>query len=346
MKTIRIITRLILLPIGLNWLSAGCGTQKDDQVRAANDCRIQHSASSFHSQGNEGTIQLDYAYDAQGKLTNKTKISQSSSSTVASDKTTTTDTYTYDAAGFLTRSVTDIQQQYMFVGKPSEYHYVSTKTYSYTNERLAAYAQTDVTYDSHITSGPQPQTSVMTTSYTYDSSGQLIKQTSSNEESITYQNGKAFTLTSGYLFERQDGLVVKATFPGTDSRGAVRTLVQVNEYDTHRRLMKHQEYINDSLSTYYTQEWQTGQPAESSLPTFKGHPTVFSLFGEPGLLTRYRAYSVNNQHQIVQYTEQTFTHQLNAAGYIIGTKQISQALTNGPQQPDLSTISYTYTGCQ
>ncbi|QMW05550.1 hypothetical protein [Spirosoma foliorum] len=346
MKTIQVIIRLILIGVGLNWLSAGCGKQKDNEVTAANGCRIQHSASTFHSQGNDGTIQLDYAYDAQGNLTNKTKISQSNSSTVASDKTTTTDTYTYDAAGFLTRSVTDLHQQYMFAGKLSEYHYVSTKTYSYANERLTNYIQTDVIYDSHITSGPQQQTSVTTTSYTYDGSGQLTKQTSSNGESITYQNGKALTLTSGYAFELQDGLVVKATFPGTDGSGAAHTLVQVNEYDTNRRLIKHQEYINDSLSTYYTQEWQTGQPAESSLPAFKGHPTVLSLFGESGLLTRYRAYSVNNQHQVVQYTDQTFENQLNAGGYILSTKQANQILTNGSQQPDLTTISYTYTGCQ
>ncbi len=347
MKNLRLLARLLLLGVGLGWLSAGCNNGTDDGTTPQGNCRIQRISSTTKAGigGDVSTDEIVYDYNQAGNLLKKTQVTESNSLSVT-NTTTTTETYTYSADSLLTTSTYSLVQQVNFYGKPSTYQYTWTKLYTYTNNRLTGYTQRSTTSSNSTTSGPQQQTGITTGTYTYDAQGQLIRETNSNGTTWTYQNGQVVAITGSFPYTVQNGLVTKARFPGTNSAGAPFDLLQTFEYDGQRRLIKSQEFKGDSLDNYFTQEWQTGKPASVAVPVFKGHPIIQPTYGELGVLTKYRYYFINLQtHTASPYMERTYTNQLNKQGFITNTKLETVYFTNGQTQPNVTTITYTYTGC-
>ncbi len=349
MKTTRSLTRLLLVCTTLGGLIAGCTNGSNDGATPKTDCRIQRIVSTTKTGfGATGTAETVYDYDATGNLAKQTLTSTNRQSSGSSDNTTTTTQYQYDAAGFLTNSVYSIMQKTASsTGEVYTYQSTSAKVYTYTNNRLAGYAQTDVVLSAGGISPPQQRTTVLTNAYEYDAAGQLVKEVNSNGTTWTYRNGQAVDVKSYFPYVLENGLITKATFPGTDATGKPLTLVQTFQYDAQRRLIKYQECLNDVLESYYTKEWQTGKSAATALPVFKGHPAIQSPYGEGGVLTKYSRNFVNHQQGNTAYlfNEQTNTNQLNAQGFVTHTQTEVMYFTNGQKQPDVTTTVYTYTGC-
>lgn len=351
MKNFRLVTRLLLACIVLTWLSAGCNNGNTGTI-PQNGCRIQRIVTTTKSPGTDGTSETVYDYDAAGNLLKRTKTSVYAYSAGGSQNTTNTDTYTYNADNFLiTSTLSTLQKTVSFTGSISTYEYTSTKTYTYINNQLAGYTERSSKFDSNITSTSQPQTYTAAGTYEYDASGQLTKQLFSNGETWTYRNGQAVDHTGAYPYILQNGLITKASFPGTmglnDGTTRPYNLDQVFRYDDQRRLIQYQEFYNDTLKNYHTQEWQDGKPAELTLPAFKGHPVLKSPSGERGVLTRQRMYTILTQPagRVSQYYDVTCSNQLNAQGFVTSTKQETLNLGNGQTQTDVTTTVHTYTGC-
>lgn len=353
MKKTGLNSRLLLVSIGLAWLNAGCDTG-DNGTTPQSGCRIQRIVSTTKGGfGATGTAETAYDYDAAGNLLKKTETNAQRQSAESSSQTTTTETYAYDAGNFLTDYTYSLVQKSDFYGNVSNYQVTQNKVYTYADNRLTGYRLTSVV-PSHYNAGvPQQVTTVITGTYEYDAAGQLVKEIIANGPTRTYRNGQLVSYGEGdgsansQSFTLENGLVVQARFPGTNSTGTISILKQVRGYDEQRRLIKHQEFVNDSLSRYHTQEWQTGKPAALAIPLFKGHPVIREAYGEPGVLIKYREYAVNKLRPdpVYQFVERTYTNQLNAQGYVTDTRKESMYFTNGQKQPDVTTTTYTYTGC-
>ena len=177
---------------------------------------------------------------------------------------------------------------------------------------------------------------------------------SGSQAVTTYQSGKVldyvqqFGGTESRPFTYQDGLVVKARFPGSNSAGESLTLTQAFQYDGQRRLVKHEELLNDAPKSSFTQAWQPGKPGTLAVPTFKGHPDLSAAFGEPAVLTKKRMYDVNPIKPGVAYlyADYTFTNQVNVQGYITSMQVETTYPANGQPQPAPTLTTYTYTGCK
>lgn len=358
MKTYRPLFRLLLVGSVLGWLSAGCRNGTEDGTDPQAHCRLQRVVSTTKTLSGSGTDETTYGYDAAGNLVKKIVASAFTNTTGGGTNATTTETYTYTEDGFLADyTYATNQKAVSFTGAVTNYQYAQHKTFMYTSNRLTGYTLTTTAQN-----GGAPVPTTTTHTYVYDAAGQLVTETGSGGPNgptavWTYQNGQLVdyvekgVTTESRPYTVQDGLITKARFVGTISYGNGPTgpyvLDQVYQYDDQRRLIKQQEFVNDTLDRYYTQEWQTGKPATLCLPAFKGHPVVKALYGEPGVLVKNRQYFVNKQrgNAVYQYMENTYTNQLNAQGYVTSTKLESVPLMTGQTVPDVTTTVYTYTGC-
>lgn len=357
MRTLRSVARLLVICTGLGWLSAGCHNKTTDAAPQGN-CRVQRVFTTGNRLGSTATTETIYKYDVVGNLAKKAQTSAYQYLAGGGDNTTTTETYTYNADGFLTLyDFLIVQQNVDFTGKVSNYKYTWNKAYTYTDNRVTGYTRKDISYNQGIMSSPQQQTITIMGLYEYDAAGQLVKETINNGATWTYRNGQLLEYTEkngtteSHPYTIQNGLIIQARFNGT--KGVTNgpdipyNLTQIREYDDQRRLTKHQEFRNDTLDSYYTQEWQTEKPATLTVPALKGHPVLKLPYGESGVMTRYRTYYVNHlkADSVYSFNDITYTNQLNAQGFVTNTNAETRYFTNGQTQPDVSTTVYTYTGC-
>lgn len=317
------------------WLTGGC-SPNDQSIKSQAVCRIQRIASTST---NGTTAETVYDYDPAGNLLSNVFTQHY---TNQSDLTTVTKYYTYDAASFLTHAVVTNLAKKTSPGGSSIWQVTSTTDYTYTYNRLTAYTQRDERVEQVGANSPQSRTTTTTGTYTYDAGGQLT-QTTGNGLTTTYQNGKVVGYLSTSPFTVENGLVTKAWFPGTNSAGGPANLTQNLQYDEQRRIIRYQEAVNDSLTTYYTQEWQTGKLAEQSLPLFKGHPVVQLPFGELGVVTNYKRFYANQQPGGKPYlfSETATTNQLNAQEFVVSSTARRMARSPMSRQPFIPTPAVT-----
>ncbi len=342
MKTTRHTLSVLFTTVTVSLLASYC-TPTTTDTSPQSDCRIQQSNSTIRNAGGQGTVQTQYEYDPAGNLMRMVKTLLLQNGTTGRQSTTTTDTYSYDATNVLTRKVTVIEDRSVFAGTTTGSTNTATTDYTYGNDRLTGQTTTSVSSQTTGSGPQQSRTTTNTSQYTYDATGQLIRQTVDDGLTITYQDGKVVAYT-GTPFTVTDGLIVRAVFPGTQN--VSYTLTQLRQYDDQRRVVEHRELINDTLDRYNTYSWQAGRPAESSLPTFNGHPKTSNPYGEAGLVTEYRQFHINRQQGNRPYeTNRTQTvYQLNAQGYVTQSTATT-TYTTGQTQPDVVTTTYTYTNC-
>ena len=322
------------------WLTSGCNSG-DQTVTPQTDCRIQQIVSTTKT-GTLGSItKSTYEYDQLGNLLRKTQTTQADA---LQQEIVAIDQYTYNVANFLTRLTTSSTTKTTLPAGVLTSQTTLTTDYTYTDNRLTAYTKHSETNETGL-SNPQSYTTAGTRTYTYNAAGQLM-QTQENGLTATYQNGQVQTYEGSFRYVIDNGLIVKAVFPGTNGTGGRADLSQQWQYDGQRRVVRYEEAINDSTRAYYTQEWQMGKPASASLPTFKGHPLVQSPDGEPGVVTKFQQFYVNQQqgNKAYLFSETITANQLNAQGYVTNSTATTTYSTNG-QSPTTTSTIYTYTGC-
>lgn len=348
MKTTPFTPCLLLICLLVSLLNSRCSPPATGVDSGQNPCRIQQIVSTIKNANTEGTSQTQYIYDAADNLQRSVKTSRYQSGTIANQSTTTTETYSYDANNFLIRKQLLTLDQSIVASRTTDYQYAATTEYSYSDGRLVSYQLTDLT-SSTTSSGTQQRRNVSTCQYDYDAAGQLVRQTCDRNQPITYQNGLMTSYSDNLnQFTVVNGLITRAFFPGTQGpANTVRNLTQLRQYDEQRRPIEQRELINDTLSSYYTQAWQTGLTAEQSLPAFKGHPQTRPPYGEPGLATDYRQFQINRQQNNTVYPSNrtTTVHVLNAQGYVTKSTATTTNSASATQQPGVMTTSYTYTNC-
>ncbi|MBC8155077.1 MAG: hypothetical protein H7Z72_19480, partial [Bacteroidetes bacterium] len=96
MKKTGLNARLLLIGIGLGWLSTGCDTGENGTTPQAG-CRIQRIVSTTKTGfGATRTAETVYDYDAAGNLLKKAEMNAQRHSAENSSQTTTTETYAYN----------------------------------------------------------------------------------------------------------------------------------------------------------------------------------------------------------------------------------------------------------
>jgi len=257
----------------VGWLSAGCN-QGTNEALPQQTCRIQQYTATTKSRSTNWTRQTVYTYDQAGNLIKSvsTTNEQPVTRTLPTETTTTTATYTYNAEGYLMASTSGWRSTVSSPNSQSKTTLFSSATsYSYTSGRLTQQSETDTgTYV--LSNNP-----VLTT-YEYDSNGDLAKRTvgsPSYQQIWVYSKNQLIDYmersgnSENHPFTVQDGVITKMVFPGSQQE-----LVVTAQFDSRRRLIRREEYVNNQMTQYYTQTWTEAKPALASLPLFKGFPAI------------------------------------------------------------------------
>ncbi|RAK03143.1 hypothetical protein LX87_01265 [Larkinella arboricola] len=349
-------TRFLLLIFGSGILT-GCDPSRPKEAARQSACRIQKIMATAQSDVYSQQEETNFTYNADGNLTQKAfKRTLSYPNGIGNQLYTVMDTYTYDANGFLTTSASQTSEQ---TTRPNNTIHLqqrsSTTTYSYTDERLTGYEARD--------QNPYGVVTRSTVVLNYDVKGELLTKTDTRTpETVpadapekpsgpvqriwTYKSGQVIDYveknetTESRPLTLQNGLVTKMALPGG--------YTQQNTYDNQQRLIKTEEFVNNQLTGYYTQEWSNAKPAISTLPAFKGHPPMLPEFGVTGVLSKYSPYAINSQTNAIQHiSEKTSTPTVNAQGLVESTTgEIRLLHPNALPQRTALTETYTYSNCQ
>ena len=331
------------------WLTTGCAGNSGETTPQGT-CRIQQYTAVSTSQYTNSNAQTVYTYDASGNLIKSvaTIDSRPTSNTFGTQLTTTTITYTYDAAGFLTGSTS--QQQNTIV-LPTN----ATKTEQYTNIASYSYTNGRLTQKVENYSGTYVSPSGSIRTYEYGSDGNLSSITATGLSDKTYstvwqyRNNQLIDYiekkgaTENRPFTIQDGLITKMVFPGTENE-----LVVAAAFDNQKRAVRIDNYVNNQLTEYDVQTWTGAKPSSASLPLFKGFPvlTPSSFDAQTGVLATKQHFNWNTVSKTMQlYNESKSAVQTNEQGYITNAVITTTYAVNTGQNT-VSTETYTYAGCQ
>ncbi|SOD92783.1 hypothetical protein [Spirosoma fluviale] len=345
----------------IGWLTGGC-TRQEQTPAAQGTCRIEQYRAITTAVGLNSTRQTNYQYDPQGNLTSvvTTLNQRPTSGTVGTKTGTTTVTYTYDAAGYLTGSTSQQQITDILPGNKTTTAAVSiTTSYSYANGRLSTAVTKNI--------GAYGVTTNTTESYEYNASGELTQKTALNTYTYdpataneipgsptgplriwTYQQNQLvdYAERSGAV-DYRPLTIVNGLVTSYSTAGNYKTIW---EYDSQNRQTKAADYVSDTLTIMTTQTWSDAKPATASLPAFKGFPVTVpaSEFGQTGVLST----STNSYWNSISKTRETFVtqnsvSQTNSQGFV--TNSVTTAKHPNPAavpQDYTTTETYTYSNCQ
>ncbi|MFD1144302.1 hypothetical protein ACFQ4C_24460 [Larkinella insperata] len=350
-------TNPVLLLIFSSGLLAGCDPGRTEETARQSACRIQKIVATAQSDVSSQQEETSFTYNADGNLTQKAfKRNLSYQNGIGNQLYTVTDTYTYDANGFLTAAASQTSEQ---TTRPNNsvlsQQRSSATTYLYTDGRLTGYETRD--------QNPYGVVTRSTVVLKYDEKGELVTKIDTRTPEIvpadapekpsgpvqstwTYKSGQVIDYfekngtTESHPWTLQDGLVTKMVLPGG--------YTQQNTYDNQQRVTKNEEFVNNQLTGYYTHEWSNAKPATSTLPAFKGHPVVRPEFGVAGVMNTYNSYAINSQTNAAQHvSEKTGAPVANAQGLVESTTgEIRLLPTAARPQRTALTETYTYSNCQ
>lgn len=350
MKTTLHVSYTLLASVFIGWLSAGCNHSSSD-ANPQSSCRIEQYTSNASSKFYTTVMQNTYTYDLSGNLAKvvSTIERKPTTGTIGTQNGTTTETYTYNADGYLTAMNSERQTKSIGVNNQSTTELLSiVKSYSYTAGRLVSVAQT---YKGSYTGS----NSSSTMRYEYDSDGDLTRiinePTGGNgyQQIIVYRKNQLVDYiektSSGdqHPYTIQDGLVTKMVFSGTNE------LIISTSFDGKNRVIKRDQVIDGQLNQTDTQTWTDAKSASSSLPLFKGFPTpdpdtIFS--GQAGVTATQNTSFWNSVSKTMQpYSQSTSTAQTNAQGYVTNVTKVIN-YPSASDQNETTTETYTYLGCQ
>lgn len=306
-------------------LTSQC-TQSSVESQASGSCRIRQEDVVETINGgtnlvpNETTDKKTYEYDTDGRITHTLLQREQRQQTKVINTYGIDNSYTYDAAGFLTTMLQKTRWQTDIDGGS----YEERTSYTYTNGRLTESVR-------RYQGDAQGIVSQLTSNYTYDAAGQLSRLTElttypvlpdSLKGNLLYQNGSLATITyqNGRLVDyvRKEGST--ETRPYTFQNGLVSSQTMGNvryvySYDQQDRVTKIEYWLDGQLKneTHYTYA-EAKQPTDT-WPPFKGIPVSLALAGKPGVWASntYRSKLPNGAFYTsalqLQYT-------LTGAGYI------------------------------
>lgn len=360
MKSLFRIAPVVIVSSWVGWVSTGCDSSSSLETTPATDCRIQKyvavSKSKFYQQTNQSTFE----YDSRGNLlkTVLTTDKRPSSGVFGTQTGTKTDTYTYNAEGYLTSATTEelyatttdqvIQQQITL-----------NRRFSYTNGPLSGVTTTRI--------GASGITTTTTNSFEYDESGELRSKIETSS-SVVHDPTKVKEMPSGstgatriwtyqknQLVDYVERSGTSENRPFTITNGIITRIIGSNyevrmEYDAQQRITKQETYVDGNLLDYFTQSWYDAKSSSVALPSFKGFPAAFSIIDntQPTVLASHKSFYRNAVSKLIEpYEESLYAVQTNKQGFVSGATISVKHPNPAAAEQDL-TISetYTYTGCQ
>ena len=350
---------VLILSLITGWLTTGCGADSSNEATPQSDCRIQKYVAVSKSRFFDQTNQSTYDYDSQGNLikTVATTDKRPTSGTIGSQTGTTTNTYTYNADGFLTASTS--QELYLTTtDKVIREQITTTKSYSYTNGRLAGYVINRI--------GAYGVTAITNGSLGHDASGDLVRKTETiasvvHDPAIAKEipaSSAGYTRIWMYQKNQLVDYVEKSgtseVRPLTIQNGIVTKIGGSNyevryEHDSQQRVSKQEHFADGQLNEYYLQTWTDAKPSSATLPAFKGFPAIaqVSAFNQAGVSATHKTFFFNSVSKTMyQFSERTSVVQTNAQGFISGAIITTTHYPAASSQDLTTTETYTYTGCQ
>lgn len=359
MKTRFTFLFIVLLCFMMSSLLMSCQNTDGDGVTPDTGCRIQKYTAIIQQAGSPQirNQQATFTYDGNGNL-----IKADSSWTIAGEsdgmnksKSATSATYLYNDAGFLTQASSQtILQTTLSPGNVTTQQKSLQTNFTYHNDKLSGYVTKSIS-----ASGLEI---LVTGTFEYDASGNVVKQTAINTYTYNPASGKeipqypsgwqrSWTYSNKQLVDYTEKTASAETHPYTIQNGLVTKAsydeyFTTYEYDSQQRLVKCQAFRGNKLNSYYTQEWSEGKISAATFSSFKGFPDLQPAMGYTGIIKNYNFYADHQNSGVIKLTSITAESQLNGQGFVTNTVSVQKDLTPGITSAAGSlTESYIYTGC-
>jgi hypothetical protein len=291
-------------------------------------CRVVSIVGKSTTSGSKTTYQVD----SQNRLVQEKTENADGNNTLISSNTTV---YTYDADGFLTRSV----RSYWYATPSNSSLKEMTNTYAYQNGRMV---KTELVM---TTVGGTSSSS--TTQYEYDAQGNVNKRINTSsaglQETATFANGLATAITSNqatYTLNAQGFVAKRVNTNGTSS---------VYQYNAAGQNTVIENYNASGVKTGYT----TYESVDRKLNTptnplgFKGHPTtVPATYGNNGLTAKLVTYTIDATGKETKTNEYSNVYQGDSRGNVASYVYTSSFLSGTSMVTTTGTYTYAYEGCQ
>lgn len=326
-KQVKIQAQRILLFLLLLAVSSRC-TQPAVERQATGPCRIRQVDATETIIANSGGIipnetvdRTTYDYDEAGRVTHTLMQRQQTQQTRVINDYGVEQTYTYDAAGFLTALV----EKTRWKTEQDGGSYEQRTAYTYSNGRLTESAQ-------QFLGDPRGVVSLATSTYTYDAAGALTRLTTATsfpnlpdslKGNSSYQNGLTTirTYQNGRLtdwVEKNGNVEVR---PYKLQNGLATTFTQSNSqtvytYDGQDRISKEEYWADGQLKNETVYSYTDVKQATDTWPAFKGFPVTLGVRGKSPLQATndYRSKLPNGAYY-TSGTKNQYTQ--TSAGYVL-----------------------------
>ncbi|WP_420147354.1 DUF5018 domain-containing protein [Spirosoma sp.] len=290
-------------------------------------CRVVAIVGTSNTGGSKST----YQFDSQNRLSQIKIENTNAGGAVLSSNTTV---YTYNADGFVTRSV----RSYWYATPANSNTKELTTNYTYQNGRMVKNELITTTVGGAISSS--------TTQYEYDVQGNVSKRITSSgslQETTTFANGAVTAITSNqatYTLNAQGFVTKRVSTNGTSN---------VYQYNAAGQNTVIESYNAQSVKTGYT----TYQNVDKELNTptnplgFKGHPTtVPALYGNNGLTAKQISYIIDATGKETKTNEYIWMYQGDSRGNVTSYTSTTSFLSGTSMVNNTATYTYEYAGCQ
>lgn len=313
--TSRSIASVLLVCLLLGTLPTGC-KKSDDPAAGQVSCRVETVKNEA------GTVTSTYSYNAAGQLT---KLAYSSGAR---------NEYVYDGDGYL--------QTLTYYGSTGTVTQVTS--YAYTNGRMAS-----------ATNKSAAGAVLNSTAYEYDGSSAAltrvtISYSSSERDTYTYANGKQ----TGYTYRSASG---SESQPYTFDDGLVKRYVsgtsQTNyEYDAQGRRTRIESLTSGRVTGYAVYEYTDGRMHTETVPLAKGMPEalrygVNNTGSSSGLINKVAGYTTPTTGSTYKSYDYSYTYSKNTANLPLERNYVYReySTTGGTTYTSAAKNSYTYLGC-
>ncbi|GAB3997252.1 hypothetical protein GCM10028807_41960 [Spirosoma daeguense] len=291
-------------------------------------CRVVSVVGTSTTGGSKST----YQFDNQNRLSQIKSDNTDASGTVTSSNTTV---YTYDADGFVTRSV----RSYWYATPSNSNTKEMTTTYAYQNGRMI---KTEL-----VITSVGGTSSSSATQYDYDSQGNVNKRINTSsaglQETTTFANGAVTAITSNqatYTLNAQGFMTKRVNTNGTFS---------VYQYNAVGYNTVIENYTVQGVKTGYTAYQSVDKEIMTPINPlgFKGHPTsVPSPYGNNGSTAKMVIYTIDTTGKETKTNEYTYAYQGDSRGNVASYVYTSSFLSGTTMVTTTTTYTYEYAGCQ
>jgi YD repeat-containing protein len=322
---------IVLILLGLS-----C-TQKEAEVAqpVISTCTLKKTTQINSTPSVENTIVQQYEYDTQDRpiqIVSTTTTLYKNSSGTPTNQTLTTTTYTYDSNGHLSQMVVTTGVVKTIYAYQYQAGFLTKMVMNTMNNQLVIKTETH--------------------NYNYDNNGKITEHSINTGiiETISYNSSGIATQR---VFTNSLGVAIPWKYVLND-KGFITEEWQNNSltkkyiYDSKNRPITIENWINGQKNSENIVEYSDYRTADFySQFSFKGHPTISSLWGNTDYLHKadsFYTYTTSSTRQ--KQRDIVYTHQVSE-GIIVKTTYTSTTyLSDNKTEENQTQISYDYLKCK